>query len=139
MAVSAASLSAQPHLTQVDTYQGIPFIRAGQLDLSADGAFLYTADSSGLSVFGRAADASFQLLTNYLRPGDDDILQGAGEFVFSPDDEHLYIAGGSADAIGAFVRDPSTGLLTRFQTVIGGQGGMPVFENPAVLNKGDVA
>ncbi len=123
--VTARCLSAQPLLNLADTFHGVPFVRASQVALSADGAFLYASDSiSGLTVFRRgAAGEPLDVLASYFGRGGGDAFEGVGDFLLSPDEAHVYVPGGTRLAVLA--RDRESGLLTRIQTLAAGEAGLP--------------
>ncbi len=123
--IAATCLPAQPLLSLADTFHGVPFIRAGHLALAADGELLYASEwRSGLTVLHRSG-GGFEVVASYFRRFSGDVLEGAGEFVLSPDEAHVYVPGW--DRLLVMARDPASGRLTLVQTLAAGDFGLPDF------------
>lgn len=86
------------------------------LVISADGNYLYTAASgdNAIAVFARDAQtgALTQIQALFDGQGGVDGLAGAWQLALSPDEESLYASGYYDNAVVAFDRDPTTGLLS---------------------------
>jgi 6-phosphogluconolactonase (cycloisomerase 2 family) len=84
--------------------------------LSPDGDNVYVAgySSSGVAVFGRDAVSGALNYLEFHKDGVDGVegLDGAVSVAVSPDGDHVYVAGGTDDAVAVFSRDVATGTLT---------------------------
>ncbi len=131
--LTATCLPAEPLLHLADTFQGVPFTRAGRVTVSADGVFLYASNfRSGLTVFRRAAGGEdLEALASYFPRFAGGAIEGVGDFVFSPGEAHVYIPGFTKLLVMS--RDSETGLLTLAQTLSSGDPGLPDFSGAAGL------
>src|SRR5207245_3652366 len=94
----------------VDAVTGLVGVSA--VAVSSDGTNVYATGTNGIAIFLR--DASSGSLTFM---GADTGLKSPQALTLSPDGSHLYAASSSNNAVAAFTRDPSTGMLTLVQTV----------------------
>jgi len=101
----------------VDAVTGLAGVNA--VAISPDGTNVYATGTNGIAIFLRDANAG--ILTFM---GADTGLKSPQALAISPDGSHLYAASGSNNAVAAFVRDPSTGMLTLVQTVQDNTGGV---------------
>jgi 6-phosphogluconolactonase (cycloisomerase 2 family) len=90
---------------------------AEHVTVSPDGASVYVAASSAVSLFSR--DALTGLLT-FVAAYEDNVggvdgLSGCAGVVVSPDGAHVYATGNNELTVVAFARDPGTGALTFLQ------------------------
>jgi 6-phosphogluconolactonase (cycloisomerase 2 family) len=92
------------------------------LELSADGAFVYVAAESddALSVFARNASTGNLSFVQFQHEGDADPgaeggavrgLDGPVALALAPGGEHLYVVGGSGDSLAVYARNAGTGRL----------------------------
>jgi cysteine-rich repeat protein len=109
-----------PPVDGLDGTQGIA--------ISPDGLHLYAAGSidSAVAVFGRNATTGALTLVQVLQHVVDSVdgLGRAEAVVVSPDGAHVYVAGGTDDAVAVFSRDAATGTLGFVQVVADGVGGV---------------
>ncbi len=84
--------------------------------VSPDGKHLYVAGSAedAVAVFSRDDNTGMLTFVEMLQDGQDGVdgLYGVSSVTVSPDGKHLYVTGALDDAIAAFGRDESTGMLT---------------------------
>ncbi|MCP3961521.1 MAG: lactonase family protein [bacterium] len=130
--LGAGGLSAEPVLSRIDSFQGMAFIRASRLAVSADGAFIYALQSNvGLSVLRRDDTGVYRYVTSHFPWNEDETLRSIGNFVLGPGETQVYTTG--SDTIAVLDRDAETGLLMLAQALLPSQNGMPVFDDPGAL------
>lgn len=98
--------------------------------VSPDGKNVYTAGFSDakIGIFSRnTSDGTLTFISSVAEGGGIDGLTGITHLVISTDGKRLYTAGFTDDAVVAFKRDPTTGLLTyitRREDGVGGVNGL---------------
>lgn len=116
----------------VDGIEGIEFPK--HLAFSADGAHVYVATDgdSSVVVFERDANAGTLTLVQVLRNNEDGITQMFEPVHISvtPDGNSVYVMSDRDDAIVAFSRDTSTGMLTFLELQENGVNGVDNIERP---------
>ncbi|MFQ5351033.1 MAG: lactonase family protein, partial [Thermoanaerobaculia bacterium] len=100
-----------------DTDVGIDGLDSARgVAVSPDGKNVYVAAlvDSSISWYDRDSSTGALTFNDIIKDSDPGIdgLAGAHAVVVSPDDEHVYVAARSEDAVSAFSRSPATGDLT---------------------------
>ena len=102
--------SNQDNLNGIDGLDGVRSVAT-----SFDGQHVYATGlfDDGLAVFGRNDQTGQLTFVEVYRDGvnDVDALGGAAFVIVSPDDQYVYVAGSTDDAIAIFERDATTGQL----------------------------
>jgi len=105
------------------------------LALSPDGAHLYGAAGSKLSVWAR--DGGTGSLTHTSDVYDDfygvNGVSGGTDIAVSPDGAHVYVTGAADSALAAFSRNATTGALTFVEVERDGVGGVDGLSSPRDL------
>jgi len=94
---------------------------ASALALSPDGAHLYVAGETENKIAAFNRNSTTGTLT-FIAAYEDGVsgvdgLAGARDIVLSPDGVHVYVAGGTDDAVAVFAKNDSTGALTFVEAV----------------------
>jgi 6-phosphogluconolactonase (cycloisomerase 2 family) len=94
--------------------------------LSPDGAHLYGAGGSQVSVWARDGGTGSLSFAGLVADGFDGVdgISGASDVVMSADGAHVYVVGSGESALAAFSRNPTTGALTSIEVERDGVGGV---------------
>jgi 6-phosphogluconolactonase (cycloisomerase 2 family) len=101
---------------------------ANSVALSPDGKHVYVAsvDDDAVAVFSRTMPAGTLTFAQVITDGSPfvDSLDFATSVAVSPDGKHVYVTAAMDNAVTAFWRHPTTGLLTVVEDYIDGDGGI---------------
>lgn len=127
-------------LTQLAVYQdgvaGVDGLQgASSTKISPDGRHLYVSGQgeSSVAVFGIDATTGFLAYAGKVTQGSGGIssLQGARSLAISPDGRYVYASAINANAVTAFDRDATTGLLSFNMAATNAVGGVTGLTNPS--------
>ena len=104
----------EAHVDAISGVDGLNGSRA--VKLSNDGNYAYFASSidDAVAIFSRNSTTGALTYISNSKDGFGGVdgLNGAYGLAISPDDDHLYVAGSSDDAVAVFTRNTATGALT---------------------------
>ena len=123
---SGALRFVEVHRDGVDGVDGLS--RPRSITVSPDGAHVYAAGTkdNAVAVFARDASTGALTFVQTVRNAVDGVrgLEHARTVTVSPDGAHVYVTALEGDAISAFARDASTGMLSFVDVVRNGADGV---------------
>jgi 6-phosphogluconolactonase (cycloisomerase 2 family) len=98
---------------------------ASGMAMTSDGSHVYVASTGANRISGFSRNATtgkLTLVNSFLDGVGCNGLAGARAVAVSPDDEHVYVASGTDDAVAVFSRDSGTGALSFVEAQLDGVG-----------------